>query len=183
MIEISDNAFGDTPVERIEEMSREDTIFHELSHSIWTLDKEAQKRLGIKSETIIGEIAAETISRGLAKELIEKGKINYTQEQYIAVTIAIPLQVIKGRDPNNEYFKAAVYVLNGMFEQGLIEFSGTKIRVKKIDEIFDYLQDNAKKIIALYEDSEMNGEKANKWVKENTTAGKKLQELIDFIKK
>ncbi|MDP3792745.1 MAG: hypothetical protein Q8Q89_03360 [bacterium] len=182
MIEISDTAFQNTSAERAEEMSREDTIFHELSHSVWTLDKEAQKKLGRKSETIIAETAAESISRGLAKELIEKGKINYTIEQYIAVTIAMPLQVIKERDPNNEYFKAAVYVLNGMFEQELIEFNGFKIIVKKIDGIFDYLKNNAKKIIALYEDSNMNGGKASTWVKENTTAGEKLQKLIKFIK-
>ena len=182
IIEISDNTFHDVPSGRIEEMSREDTILHELSHSVWTLDKEAQKRLGGKSETIIGEVAAETISRGLARELIEKGKINYTKEQYIAVTLAMPLQVIKERDPDNEYFKAAVYVLNGMLERRLIEFDGSKIRVKKIDEIFDYLKDNAKKTIDLYEDSQMTKKRASKWVDENTTAGEKLQKLIEFIK-
>ena len=57
----------------------------------------------------------------------------------------MPLQVIKERDSNNEYLKAAVYVLNGMFEQGLVEFDGSQIRVKNMNGIFDYLKENAKK--------------------------------------
>lgn len=94
----------------------------------------------------------------------------------------MPLQVIKERDPNNEYFKAATYVLNGMLEYGLINFDGSKIKVKNIDAIFNYLKENAKKVIALYEDSKMTEQKASKWVKENCTAGEKLQKLIDFVK-
>jgi len=183
LIDVPEGTFNNTSPERIEEMSREDTIFHELSHSVYTLDEEAQKRLGnLKSETVIGETAAETIHRGLAKELIEKGLINYTPEQYIAVTLAMPLQIIKERDPNNEYFKAAIYVLNSMFEQGLVEFDGSQIRVKNIDKIFDYLKENAKKIISIYEDAEMTTDKADQWVKDNCTAGEKLQKLIEFIK-
>ena len=183
LIDVTEGTFNNTSPERIEEMSREDTIFHELSHSVYTLDEEAQKRLGgLKSETIIGETAAETIHRGLARELIEKGLINYTPEQYIAVTLAMPLQVIKERDPNNEYLKAAVYVLNGMFEQGLVEFDGSQIRVKNMNGIFDYLKENAKKIISVYEDPEMTRSKADQWVKDNCTANEKLQKLIDFIK-
>ena len=183
LIDVTEGTFNNTSPERIEEMSREDTIFHELSHSVYTLDEEAQKRLGgLKSETIIGETAAETIHRGLARELIEKGLINYTPEQYIAVTLAMPLQVIKERDPNNEYLKAAVYVLNGMFEQGLVEFDGSQIRVKNMNGIFDYLKENAKKIISVYEDPEMTRSKADRWVKDNCTANEKLQKLIDFIK-
>ena len=183
-MDISDRAFANIPPERVEEMSREDTIFHELSHSVHTLDedKESVKRLGRRPETIIAEAAAESISRGLAKGLIAKGRINYTPEQYIAVTIVMPLQVIKERDPDNEYFKAAVYVLDGMFERGIIEFNGSKIRVIDINAVFDYLEDNARKVISLYEDTEMTEQKAGKWVSGNCVAGQKLQELIDFIK-
>ena len=183
LIEIPNGAFDNTPPERIWEMSREDTVLHELSHSVYTLDEKAQKRLGsLKSETIIGETTAETVHRGLARELIEKGKINYTKEQYVAVTIAMPLQVIKERDSSNEYFKASVYVLNGMFEQGLVEFDSSIIKIKNVDGVFDYLKENAKKIISIYEDSEMTAQKAGKWVSENCTSGEKLQKLIDYIK-
>lgn len=183
LVDISEEAFRGTPPERIEEISREDTIFHELSHSVYTLDKKAKKRLGRKPETIIAEVAAETISRGLARELLENGRINYTTEQYIAGTICTLLQYFKERDDSDEYYQAAVYVANGMFERGLIDFDGLKIRVKDMDRVFDYFKENAKKVIALYEDSKMTERRAGQWVKENCTAGQKLQELIDFIKK
>lgn len=182
LIDISETVFQTTPTERIEEMSREDTIFHELSHSVWTLDKDAQKRLGGKSETIIAETAAESVYRGLARGLIEKGKIKYTPEQYIAATIAMPLQVLKERDPDNEYYQAAVYVLNGMLEEGIIEFDGQKVIVKDLNTAFDYLRANAKEVISLYENTEMTEQKASKWVGEKCTSGEKLQELVDFVK-
>ena len=182
LVGISEKVFAETTPEEIEMISREDTIFHELSHSVWTLDKKAQKRLGGKSETIIAETTAETISRGLARELIDKGRINYTPEQYIAGTICTLFQYFKGRDESDEYYKAAVYVANGLFEQNLVEFDGDKVRIKDIDGIFNYFKDNAKKIITLYEDEGMTGKKAGRWIDDNCTAGKKLQELIDYIK-
>ena len=183
LVDISEKVFPDTTPERIEMISREDTVFHELSHSVWTLDKKAQKRLGKgKSETIIAEAGAETISRGLAKELIEKGRLDYTPEQYIAGTISTLFQYFRDKDESDEYYKAAVYVANGLFEQGLVEFDGEKVLIKDIDGIFSYFKENAKKIIALYEDEEMNKKKAGRWVADNCTAGEKLQELIDFIK-
>lgn len=182
LVDISEKVFAETTPEEIEMISREDTVFHELSHSVWTLDKKAQKRLGGKSETIIAETTAETISRGLARELIDKGRINYTPEQYIAGTICTLFQYFKGRDESDEYYKAAVYVANGLFEQNLVEFDGDKVRIKDIDGIFNYFKDNAKKIITLYEDEGMTGKKAGRWIDDNCTAGKKLQELIDYIK-
>ena len=142
IVDISAKAFEKTTPEEIEMVSREDTVFHELSHSVWTLNKKAQTRLGRKPETTIAEAAAETISRGLAQGLIDKGHINYTPEQYIASAICTLFQYFKEKDESNEYYKAAVYVANGIFEQDLAEFDGKKIRIKDIDGIFNYFRES-----------------------------------------
>ena len=182
LIEMSDSAFIGIPNERIEKMSREDTILHELSHSVYFEDTPEAKRLGPENESIIAEVSAESIHRGVAKDLIERREINYTPEQYIIVTICMPLQVLERADSDDEYYKAAVFVLNGLFEKGIAEFNGSKINIKDQDAFFEYFKNNAKEIISLYQNSEMNERKARKWISDNCKAGPKLQELIDFIK-
>lgn len=182
LIGTSGQAFANTSEQRIEEMSREDTMLHEFSHSVYFEDTPEAKRLGPQPESVIAEVAAESIHRGVAKEMLEKGKLNYTPEQYIAVTIAMPLQVIEGADSDDEYYKAAVYVLNKLFEKEIVVFDGQKIRITNQDQVLSQLKENAQTIIALYRNTEMTEGKARKWISDNCTAGEKLQKLIDFVK-
>ncbi len=183
LIQFETDPFADTPPEKIREMSRSDTMLHEFSHPVYYSDTEEAERLGATQETIIAETSAETIHRGLALEILANGGLDYTREQYIAITICMPLQELKkNNDDKDSYYKAAIYVLNGMFERGIVEFDGSKIKINDKDAVFSHLKDNAKKIISLYENPEMDPQKAKKWIKDNCTAGEKLQKLIDFIK-
>jgi hypothetical protein len=93
------------------------------------------------------------------------------------------LQSIEGNTPDDEYFQADTFVLNGLFEKGIAEWNGEKIVVKDKEAFFQYCKDNAKEIIALYEDPEMNPAKAKKWIAEKCTPGAKLQSVIDYLKK
>ncbi len=182
LIEVSDRAFADTSEQRIEEMSRDDTMLHEFSHSVYFEDTPEAKRLGPQPESVIAEVSAESIHRGLAKGMIEKGKLDFTLEQYTAVTIAMPLQVLEGSDSDDEYYKAGVYVLNKLFEKEIVVFDGQKIRITNQEQVLAQLKENAQAIIALYRNQEMTESKARKWISDNCTAGEKLQKLIDFIK-
>ncbi len=183
LIDDSERIFSKVAEQRIEEMSREDTILHELSHTVYPTKTPEAKRLGVEQESIIGEIAAESIYKGVMKELIDDGKVDYTTEQYARVTICMSLITIEGSsDTDDEYYKAAVFVLNGLFEKGIVEFSGNKIKIKNQVALFEYFRNNAREIISLYEDSGMTEQKAKKWVSKKCKAGSKLQKLIDFIK-
>lgn len=182
LIDMSEKVFANTPEQRTEEMSREDTMLHEFSHSVYPEDTPQAKRLGPQPESVIAEVSAESIHRGVAKEMLEKGKLDYTPEQYVAVTIAMPLQVIEGADSDDEYYKAGVYVLNKLFEKEIVVFDGQKIRITNQDQVLAQLKENARAIIALYRNEGMTESKARKWIKDNCSAGEKLQKLIDYIK-
>jgi hypothetical protein len=182
LVDAPKNTFAATPAQKIEEISRTDTIMHELSHSVYPTETPEAKRLGAGPESVIAEITAESIYRGLAKKMIDAKKMGCTEDQYVSATICMPLQVIENSDPDDEYFKAAVFVLNGLFEKGIAKFPGSKIYVKDHALFFKYLEDNAKAVIALYEDPKMTESKAKKWLAKNCQAGSKLQKLIDHLK-
>lgn len=182
LINNSEEAFKSASDKEIEGMFRDDTILHELSHSVFNFKTPEAKRLGPDQESVIAEVSADSIHRGVAKELIKEKKIAFTEEQYAAVTIAMPLSVIENSGPGDEYYKASVFVLNGLFEKGITKFDGSKINLENNNLLFKYFKDNAEEIISLYEDISMNPEKAKIWVKKKCTAGAKLQKLIDFIK-
>lgn len=178
----SDKAFAKTPIEDIQAMSRKDTILHELSHTVYPTPTPEAQRLGPDQESVIAEIMAESVYRGLAKELIAENKLGCTEDQYVSTTICMPLQVIEGSDEDDEYYQAAVFVLDGLFEKGIAKFDGSKIHVKNHAAFFQYFRENVKEVIALYEDPKMTKTKAKKWLAENCQAGSKLQKLIDHLK-
>src|SRR3989338_619640 len=169
--------------DEIIEMFRNDTVLHELSHSVYNFKTPEAKRLGPDQESVIAEVSADSIHRGVAKEMILNKTISLTEEKYIDLAVASQLSVIENSDPGDEYYKASVFVLNGMFEKGIAKFDGSKINIRNNDAVFEYFKKNAREIISLYEDASMNPEKAKKWLVANCTAGKKLQTLIDFIKR
>ncbi len=163
-------------------MLRNDTILHELSHSVYHVKTPEAKRLGPDQESVIAEVSADSIHRGLAAELIREKTLPYTEDQYAGITISVPLSVIESSDPDDEYYKASVFVLNGMFEKGIATFDGHKISVENNHALFDYLKNNAKETISLYEDPSMSPAKAKKWIKTHCVAGPKLRELVNFLK-
>jgi hypothetical protein len=183
LIADSEKTFEGTSAEQIEEMSRTDTELHEFSHSVYPDITPEAERLGIEQQMVVGELTGESIHRGLIREFIKNGSLPYTEEQYIAQSIGMALQSIEGNTPDDEYFQADTFVLNGLFEKGVAEWNGEKITVKDKDAFFEYYKNNAKEIIALYENPEMNPEKAKKWITEKCTPGAKFQSVIDHLKK
>ena len=179
----SEKFFSGVTEQRVEEMSREDTILHELSHAVYPTKTPEAKRLGAEQESIIGEIAAESIYRGVIGELINDGEIDYTPEQYAVITLCMPLITIEGSsDTDDEYYKAAVFVLNGLFEKGIVEFNKDKIYIKDQAALFEHFRNNAREILSLYEDPGMTEQRTKNWLSKKRRAGKKLQEVIDFVK-
>lgn len=178
----AENSFALNSDDEIIEMFRNDTVLHELSHSVYNNKTDEAKRLGPNQESIIAEVSADSIHRGVAKEMIRDKTIPLTEEQYINLAFVTQISVIENSDPEDEYYKASVFVLNGLFEKGIAEFDGSKVNIKDKDAVFEYFKNNAKKIISLYEDPSMTPSKAKKWLKTNCTAGAKLQEWIDFVK-
>ena len=179
----SEKTFEGVSAQQIEEMSRTDTELHEFSHSVYPgLTPEAE-RLGAEQQMIAGELMAESIHRGIVQELIKNGSLPYTEDQYISQSIGMALQSIDGNTPDDEYFQADTFVLNGLFEKGIAEWNGEKIVVKDKEAFFEYYKNNAKEIIALYEDKEMTPAKAEKWIAEKCTPGEKFQSVIDHLNK
>jgi hypothetical protein len=183
LVDAPNGTFDSISSEAIETMSRNDTMLHEFSHNVYAKGTEASKRLGAESELVFAEATAESIHRGVAQNLIKKEKLPYTKDQYISESICMALQSIEGNTPDDEYFKADTFVLNGLFEKGIAEFDGSKIHIKNKEAFFEYYKNNAKEIIALYEDTEMTPAKAKKWIAEKCTAGPGLQSVIDYLKK
>jgi len=186
LIEGYEEAFGSLPEqllkERIEEVSQEGTMSHEISHAVYFEDTPEAQRLGPDAEAIIAEVAADSIANGLTSFLINKMEAPNATKQEALATISIPLQVLERSDPDDEYFKAAVYTLNSLLEKGIVVFDGKKIRITDYDRLSEELREGAKKIIKLYRDKEMTPEKAEKWITDNCTANEKLQKVIGFVK-
>ncbi len=164
-------------------LSREATMAHEVAHSVYFSDTPEAKRLGPDAEAIIAEVAADSIANGIESCLIRRNERPHTKEQRAMAAVAIPIQIIERSDPDDEYFKAAVYTLNSLLEKGIIIFNGQKIKITDHDLLFGELEDGARGIIRLYRDEEMSPEKAKRWIKDNCTANPMLQKLIEFIKK
>jgi len=182
LVDSPEGTFSKTPPKEIEAMSRNDTMLHEFSHKVYSGETPESKRLGAESAMFFAEATAESIHRALAKEMIAQKKLPYTEDQYVAMSIGMALQSIKGNTPDDEYFQADTFVLNGLFENNIAEFDGSKIQIKNNDAFFQYFKDNAKEIIAIYEDHAMTPTKAKKWLQEKCTPQEKLQTLIEYLR-
>ena len=166
-----------------EELSRDGTMMHEIAHTVYFEDTPEARRLGPDAETVIAEVAADAIANGIESRLISRGDVSHTKEQRAMAAICIPLQVIERSDPDDEYFKAAVFTLNALFEKEIVIFNGQKIKINDYGRLFDELENGSREIIRLYRDEKMSPEKAKKWIRNNCSANTTLQKLIEFIKK
>lgn len=181
LIKGHEEEFQNTKLEDLERISRMDTIMHELSHYVYADGTPESMKMGYKPIVTVDEIKAELIYRALIPEMLEKGALKGSLKQWAMATVSIPLQTLNSFDPD-EYYKAAVYTLDELFEKKIATFDGQLVTIHKVDEMFKVFKSKAKAIIKLYEDTETTEEKAQKWLDDNTIARPALQEVIDFIK-
>lgn len=180
LLESSSDASAGVERRRVqEELPRREIGLHEFSHAVYPIGTPEADRLGPEAESVLGEVMAESVYRGVAGELIQSGAINSTREHYAALTIALSLKSMAESESDDEYFQAAAFVLNGLAERGTVAFTGQKIHVADTDAFFAGLTENARAIIALYEDKNTNPRRAEQWIQKNCTPGEKLQKMID----
>lgn len=166
----------------MEKMSRMNTMLHEFSHSIYPDESKEAERLGRKPLTVIDEVKADISYRPLIPLIIEKGGLEGTKEQWAAGMITSSLQMLKDHSEGDEYYYAAVYTLNDLFEQRIVDFENNKIVIKDFDAFYQNQKQSAQEVISLFENSDMTEKKAGKWVEKKCTPDEKLERVIMFIK-
>lgn len=167
----------------LEKISRTNTVLHELSHSIYPDDSPEAKRLGRKPLTAIDEVKAEICYRSLVPAIIEKGGLEGTKEDWAAGMLASSLQMASEQDEDDPYCQAAVFSLNGLFEQGAVELVGAKLVIRDFDAYYVAQKQAADELLAVYRDPKMTERKAALWVARHCQPNKKVQEAIEIIEK
>ncbi len=182
LITNTEKEFDDTHNKTLEEMSRIDTMMHELSHYVYIDGCPESERLGTEPVVTIDEVKAEIIYRALIPDIIKKDGLVGSKKQWAIASLAMPLQVLKSSE-DDEYFKAAIYATNELLIQKIVTFDGQQLTINDYSEYFKILKLNAEKVIKLYEDEKMTKDRAAKWILDNCTAGAELQKVLDFLRK
>ncbi len=173
------------PEERIDlmqRMSRMNTMLHEFSHSIYPEDSKEAERLGRKPLTIIDETKADMGYRPLVPAIIEKGGLKGTKEQWAVGMVTSSLQVLRDQPEEDPYFYAAVYTLNDLFEQGILDFVNNMVVIKDFEAFYKSQKSSAQEIIGLYQNPDMTERKSSAWIKDKCEPNDKLRRVISFIK-
>ncbi len=160
------------------------TSFHEFCHFHKDGDPGA-KRLGAEPGLIINEVKAEQFYRQFLPKLIEKGAIKGTKEEWASAALENSLEELFDKSDGDEYYYAAVYTLNKLFERGVVVFdfkTGTAT-ITNIDAFYQTNEELSKEVLSLYEDKTMNSRKASRWIKNNCEPNETVKEISDFIKK
>jgi hypothetical protein len=188
----------------LEELSRLNTVMHEISHDVYPespseQDKDQQgpsaiERFGKGNKNNFMEISAEIIYRGMIPEMIERGGLSGTKEQWAIATLVSSLQQITD-DEGSEYRSAAIYSLNKLFKEKTVELSDGRLVINDFDRYYETHKELARELIRQFEDAGMNEKKAKAWFKENCTLGEDgekgeelkevdelLNELVEFRK-
>ena len=165
----------------LEELSRMNTIMHEISHDVYPQKSSEIKRFDEDNKNYFMEISAEIIYRGMIPDMIEKGGIPGTKEQWAIATLVGSLQQIIDEE-DSEYRFSAIYSLNRLFEEGAVEFSGDQMTIKDFNRYYAIHKELAKEIISQFEDSQMNEKKAEAWLRKNCVMGEKLKEVEELLK-
>ncbi len=166
----------------MEKISRMNTMLHEFSHGIYPDGSEEAERLGRKPLTVIDEVKADISYRPLIPSIIEKGGLDGTKEQWAAGMVTSSLQMLKDHSEGDEYYHAAVYTLNDLFEQGIVNFEDDKVVIKDFDAFYQSQKNSAGEVISLFENQEMSEGKAASWIKERCAPNEKLEQVIKFVK-
>ncbi|TSC91629.1 MAG: hypothetical protein CEN90_427 [Parcubacteria group bacterium Licking1014_17] len=183
LIENSEEAFNKSEPDFMEKISRANTILHELSHSIFPEKSKEAKRLGEVPETSISEIGAEIFYRPLVPEILEKGGMAGTREQWAIGMLASSLQVLKDNFSGDPYYYAAVYSLNDLFEKGTVVFDGKKLKIIDFDLYYQVQKTAAKEVVALYRNPEMTESKAKNWITRKCRPNEHVNKLSAFLEK
>ena len=164
---------------RLEQMSRMSTMLHEFGHPVYPSDSEGGKRLGRKPLTVIDEVKAETLWRGLIPDMVkEEGFVGDKEQWAVAMLISLMLAL---KDPE-AYSDSAVYNLNDLFEQGVVEFKDGKLSITDIEKYYVTTKKLSKEVLSLYRDKEMTERKAAGWIKKRCVPTDALQNFISFAK-
>lgn len=171
-----------------ERMSRTNTILHELSHSPLPMKDgggthtEAGKRFGSEAETIVDEVKAEILYHALIPEILERGELEGTKEQWAVASLGSTLQGLRDSPPGDPYYYNATYVLNDLMENGVVVFDGKQVMITDFNRYYSVLKDAAREVISLYTDPDMNEKKALSWIKKRCRANNSVKPLEDFLK-
>lgn len=165
------------------DMSFKTLALHEIGHC--HPDNNAlSEKFGKEQSFVIEEVMAEQFYRMFVAEFIEKYPENGTKEKWAIALLENSLELIVGMPENDPYYAAAVYALNVLFEEKMIEFNMNtgSVEIKNIDDFFKIQNKLSKKVLELYEDKSMNQAKAKKWVKENCKPSEIVKKISNFLK-
>lgn len=165
----------------LEKISRTNTVLHELAHSIYPDDSLEAKRLGRKPLTILDEVKAEICYRPLVPSIIEKGGLEGTKEEWAVGMLAGSLGVVAEQPEGDPYYYAAVYSLNSLFEQGVVELDGIKLVVKDFDRYYVTQKQTAEVLLSVYRDPAMSERKAAQWITRMCTPNEKVRRAISIV--
>ncbi len=169
---------------RGEEINFLTTALHELGHCHKNEDP-ALERFGEEAKIIIEDAKAEQIYRWLMPQMIKQGSIDEDRKQLAIGMVENSLEWIFDSPEDDPYYSAAIYTLNKLVEQKIVDFdfkTGTA-SIKDVDGFYKANKELSKNVLGLYKDESMNEKKAAKWVKQNCSPNKTVQKISDFVKK
>lgn len=165
-------------------MSRTNTVLHELSHWVFGEDSEEALRFGngLINRTI-QEVKAETLYRALIPQMLQKEALEGTEEQWAMGTCATSLQILKDNsgDWNDDYFLGAVFSLNDLLDKDIVTIVNNQLHIPDVQKYFAAMQAQAKEIVALHQNPEMNEIKAKEWIKQRCQPNDALKKVLKMI--
>lgn len=179
----------DTQEEKIfmERMSRSNTIHHELAHSISPRGLSGGQRLGKTPLVTIDEVKAETLYRSLIPAMIEGATLAGNKEQWAIAMLTSSMQILKDNSiedgaSEDEYYRAAVYTLNDLFEKGVVKFENDQVEITDFDKFYEINRKISEDILALYRDESMNETKAKKWIRDFCRPNEQVKAVEEFLR-
>ena len=162
----------------LESISRNDTVLHELTHGIFPDDSPEAKRLGGRPCTIIDEVKAEICHRPFVPEVIKRGGLKGTKEEWAAGMLTMSLQILRDSLSGDPYYYAAAYALNDLFESGAVVIEGEKVRILDFEKYYEVQKKAAEEVLDLYRDQKMTERKAAKWIKTRCVPNKEVKGVL-----
>lgn len=169
--------------ERMEFMSRMNTVMHEISHAVYPHTTSEAKRMGGKTLTNVEETTADVLFRPLVPSVLEKEGLNGTKEQWAIAMLASSLQSITGSTEGGEYYLAAGYHLNVMFDEGIVVLEENGLRITDFDRWYESQRLAARGVLSVYQDEKMNERRAAHWVNRHCKPNEKVLAAAEFVKR
>ncbi|MDO8505111.1 MAG: hypothetical protein Q7S48_00820 [bacterium] len=167
----------------LESISRNNTVLHELSHGIFGKDSPEVKRLGLRPYTIIDEVKAEICYRPLVPEIIKKGGLQGTKEEWAVGMLGTSLQIARDNPPDNSYYYSAIYTLNDLFQSGAVIIEGEKARIVDFEKYYKVQKKAAEEVLNLHRDPKMTEGKAAKWIRTRCVPNEEVKKVLSVILK